>query len=333
MKLQLRKLLGVALICMMTMASFAGCGATSSSTNTISAKGVNIYFSVPDLDDTFRATLAEGIQSAAESLGASLTMEMCGTNTDDQVHMIEAAAASGQYDAIICRLIDASTALQMEVAAGDLPVIFVNNEPDSEYLTADKYVYVGSYEQDAGTYQAEYIWNKLGKPSSLNIIIMEGEQGHSGAIGRTNAVKYFFRDNNVDANIVFMDYANWSDTEAYEKLEIFAMTNQSFDCIFCNNDTMAIGAVKWLQDNGYDPSKYLVAGVDATADGCASIQNGGMYMTVLQDAALQGTSAVEACAVLANGKSLSTIEGTTADKKYVWVPFVPVDASNVSQFQ
>ncbi|MCR5581368.1 MAG: substrate-binding domain-containing protein [Pseudobutyrivibrio sp.] len=331
MKTTIKKLLCMVMISMMAIASLVACGSKSSG-GSASAKGVNIYFSIPDLDDTFRATLADAIQSAADSSGANLTMEFCGTNTDDQLKMIEAAASSGQYDAIICRLIDASTALQMEVAAGDLPVIFVNNEPDSDYLKADQYVYVGSYEQDAGSFQAEYVWNKLGKPSSLNVIIMEGEQGHSGAIGRTNAVKYFFRDNGVDAHIVFMDYANWSDTQAYDKLQIFKMTNQSFDCIICNNDTMALGAVKWLQDNGYDTSKYPVAGVDATADGCASVKAGGMYMTVLQDAASQGAAAVSACGALAKGQSVSTVEGATEDLKYIFVPFVPVDASNVDDF-
>ena len=328
---KMRKLLSITIVLMLTVALFTGCGSSAGSGG-VSGSGVKIYFSIPDIDDSYRASLAEAVQSAASSAGATLDMEFCGNEIDDQVSMIEKAANSGNYDAIICRLIDVSTALQMEVVAGDLPIVFLNNEPDSDYLKADKYVYVGSYEQDAGSFQAEYIWNKLGKPSSLNIVIMEGEQGHSGAIGRTNAVKYFFRDNNVDANIVFMDYANWSDTEAYEKLEIFKMTNQSFDCIFCNNDTMALGAVKWLKDNGYSLDKYPVAGVDATADGCASIQAGEMYMTVLQDAAGQGAAAVSACAALAKGKSISLVDGATEDLKYIWVPFVPVDSSNVSSY-
>ena len=324
----------MAMIGVLAVASMVGCGSSSSSSSgTVSGSGTKIYYSIPDVDDTFRAALTDAITSAAEASGASVTVEYCGNSTDDQLHMIEAAASSGQYNAIICRIVDISTALQMEIAAGDLPIVFVNNEPSSEYLKADKYIYAGSFEQDAGAFQAEYVWNKLGNPSSLNIIILEGEKGHAGAIGRTNAVKYFFRDNNVDANIVFMDHANWSDTEAYEKLDVFKLTNQSFDAIFCNNDTMALGAVKWLKDNGYDTSKYLVAGVDATADGCASIQAGGMYMTVLQDAQAQGVAAVNACAVLSKGQSISSLDGATDDLKYVLVPFVPVDSSNVADVQ
>ena len=331
MSRNMKKLLVIFMTAISIMASLVGCGSSSSS-GSVSGSGMKIFCSFPDIDDSFRAALAAGLETAATSTGVTMDIEMCGSEIDAQVKAIEEAANSGEYDAIICRLIDSSTALQMEVAAGDLPIIFLNNEPDEDYLEADKYVYVGSYEQDAGTYQAQYLWEALGSPSSLDIIILEGEQGHSGAIGRTNAVKYFFRDNDVDANIVFMDYANWSDSEAYEKLEVFKMTNQNFDCIFCNNDTMALGAVQWLNDNGYSTSDKLVAGVDATSDGCQSIQNGGMYMTVLQDADNQALQSVNAAIVLGKGNSISELEGATDDLMYIWVEYVPVDSSNVSSY-
>ena len=312
------------------VASFVGCGSSGSSSS-VNVSGTKILFTIPDEDDAFRASLANALRESADAMGVTLDVEYCGNDTEVQKKQMEDAAAAG-YDAIICRLIDTSTALQMEVAAGDLPVVFLNNEPDADYLKSDQFVYVGSYEQDAGKYQAEYVWEKLGKPSSLDVIILEGEKGHSGAIGRTNAVKYFFRDNGVDANIVFMDFANWSDTEAYEKLDIFKTTGQNFDCIICNNDTMALGAVKWLQDNGYSTDEIPVAGVDATSDGCQSIVDGGMYVTVLQDAANQGARAIEAAGVLGKGQSISTIEGAAEDLCYIWVPFVPVDSSNVNDY-
>ena len=118
-----------------------------------------------------------------------------------------------------------------------------------------------------------------------------------------------------------------------KELDMFKITNQDFDCIFCNNDTMALGAVQWLKDNGYNPADYPVTGVDATADGCALVKSGDMYMTVLQDAKGQGNAAVQACIKMANGQSITSVDGASEDSKYVWVPFVPVDASNVAQYQ
>ncbi|MBR5356952.1 MAG: substrate-binding domain-containing protein [Lachnospiraceae bacterium] len=315
----------------MVVLSLAGCGAKSSG-GAVSGNGVKILMTIHDDTDTFLNTLIEAMQAKAQASGVTLEIVTCGGDATVQREQIAKAASSG-YDAVICRLADATTILQMEIAAGDMPIVFVNNEPSADYLKADKFIYVGSFEQDAGRYQAEYVWNGLGKPSSLNVIIMEGMKGHAAVPQRTNAVKYFFLDNGVDANIVFCDYGDWSDSVAYNKLEMFKLTKQPFDCIICNNDPMAIGAINWLKDNGYDTKKILVAGIDATDSGCDAIRSGDMFMTVLQDTVGQGEAAIESAVTLAKGKSVSTLSGATEDLKYVWVPFVPITPSNIDQYK
>ena len=307
----------------------AGCG--QSSGGSVSGNGLKIFMTVHDDTDTFLMALTEAMNNKAASAGVVLDAASCNGDATVQRQQIEKAVKDG-YDAVICRLADASTILQMEIAAGDVPIVFINNEPSADYLKADKYIYVGSYEQDAGRFQAEYVWNGLGKPSSLNVVIMEGQKGHAAVPQRTNAVKYFFLDNNVKANMVFVDYGDWSDSVAYEKLEMFKITGQPFDCIICNNDPMAIGAIKWLKDNGYDTHKVLVAGIDATSGGCDAIRDGDLFMTVLQDTAGQGEAAIESAITLAKGKSVSTLAGATEDLKYVWVPFVPINSANIDQY-
>ena len=114
---------------------------------------------------------------------------------------------------------------------------------------------------------------------------------------------------------------------------MFKKTGQDFDCIIANNDPMAVGAIQWMKDNGFDTHKKLVAGIDCTAAGAQAVEDGDLYMTVLQDTAGQGTAAIEGAMALASGKSISTVEGSTDDKCYIWVPFVPVDKSNVAQYK
>lgn len=327
MKNVIKRLLITVLVTALCIASFTGCGSSGAG----GGGKVKILMTLHDDTDTFLNTLTEGMNQKAPGLGVDLETVYCGGDAGVQRQQIE-KAASGGYDAVICRLADASTILQMEIAAGDVPIVFINNEPSADYLKPDKFIYVGSFEQDAGRFQAEYIWNGLGKPSSLNVIIMEGMQGHAAVPQRTNAVKYFFMDNNVNANIVFADHGDWSDTVAYDKLEIFKLTEQPFDCIICNNDPMAIGAIKWLKDNGYDTHKILVAGIDATDSGCDAIRSGDLYMTVLQDTAKQGEAALRSAVTLARGRSLKTLDGSTEDLKYVWVPFVPITPQNINQY-
>lgn len=310
--------------------SLMGCG--SSSSGGMGSGGAKVLFIMTDTNDTFRGLLADGIQSAAKNLGVSMDLVETGDDVEAQVKAVSGAKAAG-YTAIILRAADASTALQMNVASNDIPIIYVNAEPDKSHLTADKYIYVGSDEMQAGQYQAEYVLKKLGNPKSLNVMIFQGEAGHSATIGRSKAVKKTLKANGCDANYVFVDSANWSDAEAKDKFGIFMKTGQSVDAVFCNNDTMALGAVEGMKQFGLDYTSIPVCGVDATADGCASISAGEMSFTVLQDAAGQGAAAVQAAVKLSGGASISEIDGATEDLKYIYVPFVPVDSSNVSQYK
>lgn len=306
---------------------FTGCKSSGNGGGGGSAK---VMYTMNVLDD-FRTLLLNGIVDAAAAEGITLdVMDECMT-VDEQIAQIQKAVSEG-YDAIICLPVDTNTALQLEVTAGDIPIIFVNSSPASDYLEKDKYMFVGSYERDAGTYQAEYVWETLGKPKSLNAIIFEGEQGHSATIGRTASVKEFFRDNGVDANFVFCDYATWSDVIAEEKFDIFMKTGQSFDAVFCNNDTMAVGVVKAMQKHGFSTADIPVCGVDATAAGCQSIVDGGMQFTVYQSASGQGEMAVKTARALATKGTADGIEGLTDDGTIVWVPFEKVDKNNVKDY-
>lgn len=95
-------------------------------------------------------------------------------------------------------------------AATNLPIVYINNAPDSSALKSNKYIYVGSNEYDAGSMQVDYVLQKLNNPKELNVIILEGEKGHSGATQRTAAVKGALKAAGVKYNLVFCDYGNHS---------------------------------------------------------------------------------------------------------------------------
>ena len=81
--------------------------------------------------------------------------------------------------------------------------------------------------------------------------------------------------------------------QAKELFKLFLKTGSEVDCVICNNDTMALGVVEACKEAGIDLNSVPVVGVDATADGCQSIQNGDMAFTVYQSGSGQGSKAVE----------------------------------------
>lgn len=329
--IRLKKLIGLMLVVVMTAAMMlVGCGSSSTGESSGSAGGIKILYSGPP-SDTFKQLLMDSLQEAAAAEGLTLDIGAPCESVNDQVEQIKDAVSSG-YNAIVCLPVDRATALQLEVVAGDLPIIYVNGVPDEQFLKANKYMAVGSYEYNAGEYQAEYVWNKLGKPSSINAVILRGELTHNAAIQRSLSVKNWLRENGVDVNIVFDDTANWSVDEAEYVFNIFLKTGQSFDAVFCNNDDMALGAIKALKAAGYDLNKIPVVGVDATAAGCESIVKAEMQYTVYQSATGQAQMAVQVVKQVVKTGKVEGLDGLTEDGLYVWVPFEPVDASNVKDY-
>ena len=325
-KIGMKKLLSLIIAAVCVIAGTSGCSAGSAT------GGRKVLLCTYDLTDTFRNTFAEALKAAATTEAATVEVYEGEATASDQVNRIKKAKSEG-FSALVVQPIDASTALQLEVAAGGLPIVFVNNKPDDSVLKSNKYIYAGSNETEAGELQAEWALKKLGNPASMNVVIFKGEQGHSATIGRTKAVKYTLKDAGVEANYVFADYASWSDEVAEKKMKTFLLTGQKYDVVFCNNDTMALGVVKALKESGVDPKDVPVCGVDATKDGCASIANGEMSFTVFQNGKGQGEAAMKAALRLAAGQSITSLEGATKNGLYVWVPFEPVDASNVNSYK
>ena len=74
---------------------------------------------------------------------------------------------------------------------------------------------------------------------------------------------------------------------------------------------------------GIDMASVIVGGVDATQDALAAMQAGELDVTVFQNAAAQGSGAVDAAAKLAAGEAV---------EKEVWVPFELVTPANIDDY-
>jgi erythritol transport system substrate-binding protein len=77
--------------------------------------------------------------------------------------------------------------------------------------------------------------------------------------------------------------ANWSQTEAYQKIETMLQANRDVKGVIAGNDTMALGAAAALKNTGLE--KVIVVGFDGSPDAIAAIKAGGIKATVLQPAA------------------------------------------------
>jgi erythritol transport system substrate-binding protein len=85
--------------------------------------------------------------------------------------------------------------------------------------------------------------------------------------------------------------ANWSQTEAFNKMESIIQANPNIKGVVCGNDTMALGAYAALKAAG--KGKVIVVGFDGSNDVRDSILAGEIKATGLQPAARIAEMAVE----------------------------------------
>lgn len=299
--------------------------------NVENSGNIKIYYAAIESGDYYEGWASQ-LQEQAVERGAYFDVGYAENSVETQYSQIKSAVTEG-CDVFLCGLVSSDTVTEIKAAAGDTPIVFINNSPDDRQLEKDQYVYVASDEFMAGQYQAEYILEQLENKDEINIAILKGPEGASGTVGRTNGLKQTLKDSGKKINYVFEDYADWSGDTAQELIGMFLRTGNPVDCVAANNDDMALGGIAAFEQAGRDMDSVLFLGVDASTGGCQAVAEGRMDFTVYQPTSDQIIAAVEAAVRLASGQSIADMEEALDDGKYILIPFEKVYSGNVAQYR
>ncbi|MBC7480009.1 MAG: sugar ABC transporter substrate-binding protein [Pseudorhodobacter sp.] len=288
----------------------------------------DIGVSMAKFDDNFLTVLRNGIQSYADANGQKVQIEDAQGDVAKQLDQINNFIASG-VTAIIVNAVDTSATQAMSDAAAkaNIPLVYVNRQPINVDTLPDNQAFVASNEVDSGTLETKEVCRLLkeaGK-TEANVYVMEGELSNQAAVQRTKDIHDVIGgpDCGVKINIIDEQTANWSRDEAQNMMTNWLSTGTAFDAVIANNDEMAIGAIQALKAGGVDMKTMIVSGVDATQDALAAMSAGDLDATVFQDAAGQGSGAVDAAVKLAAGEKV---------EQKVYIPFQLVTPANVADF-
>ena len=106
-----------------------------------------------------------------------------------------------------------------------------------------------------------------------------------------------------DIKVVFEQTANWNTDEALTLVENWLQTGTEINAIVANNDGMAMGALKAVEDAKL-LDKIKIYGLDATPDALPAVKDGKLAATVSQSTTAQGMLAMETCSKLVNGEKV-----------------------------
>jgi inositol transport system substrate-binding protein len=294
-----------------------------------SAMAENIGVTMALFDDNFLTVLRNGIIELADGMdGVEVQVEDAQNDVAKQLDQINNFIASG-VDAIIVNPVDTSATQAMTAAAeaAGVPLVFVNREPINVDSLPDSQAFVASNEIESGTLEAFEICKILrsqGKAGGARAYLMIGELSNQAAVQRTKDVHDILgTDMCKFIELIDEQTANWSRDEAQDLMTNWLSAGEPFDAVFSNNDEMAIGAVQAMKAAGLDMGEIVVGGVDATQDALVAMQAGDLDVTVFQNAAGQGSGALDAALKLARGESV--------DKK-VYIPFELVTPANIGDY-
>ena len=266
--------------------------------------------------NAFTTAVSAGATAMGEQLGVQVDVLDGKQDPATQTSQIETCIAQG-YDGVMVEPISADAIVPAVKAANEagLPVLTVVQQMKNQDTMA--IAYCGGDESKSGQLQMEHVIDVIGEEA--NIVVLYGPMGSDAQISRKAGWDEVLA-NYPGIQIVFEDTANWTTEEALSKVETWLQTGTKIDAVVAQNDSMALGALKAVEDAGLDIPCF---GLDAVDDALASVKAGRLAGTVSQDAYGQGTMAVETLVAYLNGESVEPLNFTEC----VWI-----DENNIADY-
>lgn len=273
----LKKLATLTMSFVLCSSLLVGCG---KNTNSDTQK---IGLIVSTLNNPFFVDLKTGIENQAKKLGYDVVVLDSQNDPAKEVSNMEDISVK-DIDVVLLNPVDSDSAIASVMVANnlDLPVITVDRAANGGEVVS----HVASDNAEGGKMAAQYLINQLG--DNANIVELEGIAGSSATRDRGAGFDNEIKNSNL--NIITKQSADFDRTKGLSVMENIIQSKGDIDAVFAQNDEMALGALKALQDANMD--NVLVVGFDATDDAVASVNKGEMSATIAQQPILIGETAV-----------------------------------------
>ncbi|ACB35571.1 periplasmic binding protein/LacI transcriptional regulator [Leptothrix cholodnii SP-6] len=273
--------------------------------------------------DTFLTILKNGTVDAGKKAGATVQVEDAQGDVGKQLSQIQNLIAQ-KVDAIIVNPVDtdATPKITKMVTDAKIPLVYVNRKPVDFAKLPAGVAFVASDEKVSGTVQTQEVCRLL--KGKGNVLVLMGELSNEAARTRTQDIEDVVATKECSGiKIADKREGKWSRTNGQDIMTNWLSSGVKFDAVIANNDEMAIGAINALKAAKKWTPASIVAGIDATPDALASMKAGDLKVTVFQNAAGQGSGAVET--------ALKLIKKQPVDR-FVNVPFELVTPANLAKY-
>jgi erythritol transport system substrate-binding protein len=241
----------------------------------LAAENKLIAIIVPSPENPFFKALADAAAEKAKSLGYETLILVHNDDPVKQAQLFETAIAR-KAAAVICDNAgaDATVAAVKKAKAANIPSFLVDREINT---TGDAAAQIVSNNYQGAVLGAEEFVKLMGeKGDYVELLGKETDtNAHIRSKGYNDTISQY-----PDLKKVAEQSANWSQPEAFQKMQTIIQQFPNIKGVIAGNDTMALGAYSALKAAG--KGNVIVFGFDGSPDVADSIKAGEIKATVLQ---------------------------------------------------
>jgi ribose transport system substrate-binding protein len=151
-----------------------------------------------------------------------------------------------------------------------IPAVLVDRQWKSGYTS-----YVGPNNFVIGQQDGQYIADRL-KGQGTVVMIKGGPADNSIGLNRSNGVLDILGKISGIKIIAAPDFGGWSEDGGLKQMENLLAANSKIDAVFCENDSMCLGAQRAIADANRTAEMFL-CGVDGQKEALVQIKNSSNY--------------------------------------------------------
>ena len=246
-----------------------------------------IVIITPSHSNPYFKTVADAASAKAVELGYDILVIQHDDDVTKQSEAFDTAIARKAV-AIICDNAGADASIEpvQRAKAAGIPTFLVDREINS---TGDAVAQMVSNNYQGASLVAEFFVEQMGEEGTY--VELTGKESDTNAGVRSKGFHDVI-DQYVDMVMIEQQTANWSQTEAFTKMEsiIQAQGAENIKGVICGNDTMAMGVIEACLKAGM--VDVIVCGFDGSNDVRDSILRGEIKATGLQPIAYISEQAV-----------------------------------------
>lgn len=269
------------------------------------------------MSNAFTIELSNAVKEEAARHNVNLTVNDAGKDVAKQISQIETTINRGVKGIVIEPVSIDGIMPAVDAAKKAGVTVVIVNQQIADPSASD--CYVGVSNEDGGEMEMSLAVKDINGKG--NIALLLGPMGSDAQVGRSAGYKKALASY-PDIKVVFESSAEWDTARALSMVENWLQAGKNINAIVAQNDGMAMGALKAVQDAGLQ-DKVFVYGLDATPDALASVKAGELRATVSQSTAVQGREAMKACVEISNGAKLPS---------EILVDFTLITSENISDY-